>query len=573
MKEHGLRYREDPQARADVCDYIRDEVRWMDFASVVEWYRTFVPRLTRPEIAYLACNDRFFLTTALLNRPDALHAWLYDRCREVEMDPDDHLDLWARYHYKSTFITFAGIIQEIIRDPEVTFGIFSATKAIARPFLAQIKEELENNDRLKEIFPDVLYTDPASESPSWSVTSGITVRRRSNPKECTVEAYGLETGMPTGKHFKVLVYDDLVTEDLVGTPERIAKITRRWELSDNLGVGPGTRKWHAGTRYHYADTYGQIIKRGILRVRLYPATVDGTMTGQPVFMTPEHWEQVKTTQVSTAPAQMLQNPLAGSEITFPVKYFRGFEIRPGTVNIAIMGDPSKGRSATSDRTAIAVVAIDAQGNRFLVDGFCHRMTLSQRWNALKWLWTKWQKAPGVQNVKVGWEQYGLATDIEYFKEQGQREGVFFPIAELNWVREGNQSKKDRVERLQPDHQNGRLWIPLNVWDATTKQASLWTHNADQSDILYLPKRGRTGIEQSFIENGMQWRVQPAIVQKTGDGQIYDLTVALIEEMRLFPFAAHDDLVDAVSRLYDLEVLPPSPSEADKVAKLNAALQE
>src|SRR6202049_1021311 len=90
--------------------------------------------------ALLGRADRFYLLTVLLNRTDAKHPWIYDRCREVEASTDGHLDLWAREHYKTTILTFAGLIQEILRDPEITIGICSHTRPDAAKFLAQIKE-------------------------------------------------------------------------------------------------------------------------------------------------------------------------------------------------------------------------------------------------------------------------------------------------------------------------------------------------------------------------------------------------------------------------------------------------
>src|SRR5947199_731577 len=74
------------------------------------------------------------------------------------------------------------------------------------------------------------------------------------------------------------------TQDLVGSPEIVKKVTERWELADNLLTHTSARKQIFGTRYSFGDTYGVMIERGIKK-RVYPATDDGTLDGSPVLMT------------------------------------------------------------------------------------------------------------------------------------------------------------------------------------------------------------------------------------------------------------------------------------------------
>jgi hypothetical protein len=202
--------------------------------------------------ALLGRADRFYLLTVLLNRVDAKDPWLYDRCREVEANKDGFLDLWFREGYKSTIITFAGVIQEILLDQEITICIFSHTRPNANKFLHQIKLELESNEDLKRIYPDVLYDRPYLFSPMWSVERGITVKRQGNPREATVEASGLVDGMPAGSHYKLRVYDDVVTKESVNTPEQVTKTTEAYQLSDNLGTS--TSWWTPPARRRAATT-------------------------------------------------------------------------------------------------------------------------------------------------------------------------------------------------------------------------------------------------------------------------------------------------------------------------------
>ena len=235
----------------------------------------------------LCMKDLFFLLTIACKRPDINKDWLYNRCREVEASPNGHLDLWAREHYKSTIITFGKSIQDIISNPDHTLiGIFSHTRGIAKGFLDQIKRELESNTFLKNLFPDVLYENPQNEAPKWSLNDGIIVKRTTNPKESTVEAWGLVDGQPTSKHFTILLYDDVVTLESVTTPEQIKKTTAAWEMSQNLGAAGGVVRY-IGTRYHANDTYKTMMDRGSVIKRIYPATHNGKQDGDPVFLDKE----------------------------------------------------------------------------------------------------------------------------------------------------------------------------------------------------------------------------------------------------------------------------------------------
>ena len=183
----------------------------------------YVDVLTRgdpDEMRWFCRHDRFFLLVVAMGRQDVCHPWIYERCREVEKEPEGHLDLWSRFHYKSTIITLAGVVQEILKNPEITIGIFSHVLSTSKKFVRQIQRALEDR-RLYELFPDILHERPPQRF--WSAQDGLIVKRKGNPKEPTVQAAGLVDGQPIGAHFDLRVYDDIVTAESVSTPDQIAK--------------------------------------------------------------------------------------------------------------------------------------------------------------------------------------------------------------------------------------------------------------------------------------------------------------------------------------------------------------
>lgn len=541
-------------ASATLVRIITDHLPYYSFGEAHDFYADVVPHLKRHELALLGCNDRYFLITGLLNRVDAIHPWIYERAREVEADPDGYLDLWARFHYKSTLNTFAGAIQEAMIDPEIRICIFSNNTKTARPFLKQIKEELETNETLKRTYPDVLYDRPRLQSPMWSLENGLTVRRTGNPREATFEAHGLIDALPTGKHFPLLLYDDIITERNVTNPEQIRKASERTELSFPCGDGERTRKRFSGTRYHFADSYGHLIEHDIATPRLHPATHDGTLDGDPVFMSPAAWDKAKKEMRTVVAAQMLQNPVAGQENTFYTRWLVPYWVRPPMLNVYILGDPSKGKSSSSDRTALAVIGIDTLGKKYLLDGYCHRMQLSERWQRLRELHKKWSGMPGVQSVEVGYERYGMQSDQEHFEHCMRLERYRFELKELNWTGDaGRESKAHRVERLEPDFRGGLFLVPAKVWHPNVQgHVARWHLEEGDDEIHYTAHRAPHQIESRTKASGEHWRLMEPIRRIDEDGSIYDLVRVFFEEFRFFPFSPRDDLVDAMSRIYDME---------------------
>lgn len=572
--DRGLRYLDlNRPGDIELRRFVTHDLHELTLDGAIAYYTAAWPGMTDDQRAYLGCNDRFALMVLICHRHDLIHPWIYARCREVEASPDGHIDLWARFHFKSSIITQGGCLQETLIDPNITIAIFSNTQPGARKFLRQIKETMEQNGLLKRIYSDVLWGNPHKSGHLWSVQEGLVVKRTTTTKEPTISAYSVLKAMPTGSHFKVLLWDDLITERNVTNEEQIRAANDGFELSTALGVGEDTRQQMIGTRYSLADLYGDIISRGIFIPRLYPATKTGKLDGDPILMSKVAWAKIKKQTRRTVAAQMLQNPLMGSENAFDIEWFHHWEVRPTLLNVYILMDPSRGRSKgvrhDSDRTACAVVGVDTQKNKYLLDGCRHRMRLKERWDFLRTMHEKWSQAVGVQYVAVGYERYGMQSDDEVFEEYMEREQYYFDIAELAWPREGLGSKSHRVERLEPDFRDHNFFLPSLIYDEGKGKVCSWKiRNGEISTTPYDEKNPPKLIRAAEVA-GQRWRIAKAIRRKNEDGEWYDVTHALMREMLFFPFGKHDDLVDALSRIYDIGWTPPRRPAANAIEKYYA----
>ena len=487
--------------------------------SLLEKVRAEGPEeLWMPLWAAAGRADLYFLASKILTTQNAPYMqkksqWLFDRFREVQANPDNCLDAWAREHYKSE-IHKCLAIQDMLKDPNQSFCFFSFKNAIAKGMMRNVMYEMENNELLKSLYPEILWENPRKQAPKWSENEGVLVKRTVNTREATFEASGLVDGQPTSKHYGVRIYDDVVVPESVSTDEQMAKTSEAYRLSNNLGKEGGVERV-IGTRYHRYDLYNEIMEAGVITPRIYPCyellstDEDGEHTwGDPVLYTAEYLAEKRKTQGPyTFSAQMLCDPIAESVAGFRVSWLRYYSRDPwaerGGKNVYILVDPANSKKDDADYTAMVVVGLGSDHNYYVLDIVRERLNLTERVNKLFELVQKWNPVPG----GVIYERYGMQGDIDHIKYvQEFHKGYRFEITEAA----GKQRKEDRIRRLVPPMEQGRFYFPHDI----------------------------RGVD----DNG---------------NRVNLMRTLLDHELEPFPLGKHDDILDALSRIFDAGAVWPT----------------
>lgn len=215
-------------------------------------------------------------------------------------------------------------------------------------------------------------------------------------------------------------------------------------------------------------------------------------------------------------------PIGGGELLPKwVNYYPQGAVKPKVMNVFILVDAAGGeelnkkKKKNSDWTAMMVVGLGNDNNYYLLDIIRDRLNPTERIDTLFILHRKWNALCG-KPPKVGYEKYGLMTDTHYIKEKMVKDAYHFPLVELG----GRMAKEERIRRIIPDLQMGRWYFPQS--------------------LIYVDTEGRK----------------------------FDLVQELVSsEMPTFPRARFDDMLDALSRIYDddlQKVFPKiAPSSVEK----------
>lgn len=469
----------------------------------------------------------------LVSEKDGKRIWryyrpfLFERCREIQKHPDGYLDIWARDHYKSTLITYGMTMQEILKNPEITICIYSYNVSTAKKMLTQIKNDLQANSTLLTCFPDILFTNTNVKTwfedddvkhlrphkMEWS-DEGFNVKRKTNPKEHTLECSGLVSGQKTGGHYQLLVYDDTVTPESVFTKNQIRKTTEQFKMSINTGSTANMKIRMIGTRYALGDTYEEILKEGIVKLRQYPCVDEN---GESVLYHP-HVLEAKLSRMhgAVAATQMYCNPQANNVFQFlrewiPERVPRN-KIILDDYNWYIICDPAYKVSEDADYTVFWVVGATYDNRYLIADLIRDKMSLETKQQRLFKLVNKYTNKRTTPTVI--YERISMQSDIQHYQTKMRENKFYFTILEASGKPKlrygvtggGNLKYKDiRIQALQPLLREGKIQFVEDCWHENWK-----------------------GVNEDMLDTWFS------------------------EEYDYYPNSKNDDGLDSLSRLADLE---------------------
>lgn len=447
---------------------------------------------------------------AMNNRytPAPVHRFIAGKLERVASGECTRLMIFAPPRHGKSEITSKGF-------PAWFLGSFPHKKIIAASHTATLAEDFggQVRDMIDHPLHKAVFGKAGGLDPSTSARGNFKTIGKG-------EYYAVGVGgTPIGKGCDVMIIDDPIRSREEAESEHYREKLKSWYRSSMYSrlEGDGAivlmhQRWHeddlAGwlLREHAQENW-EVVNLPALATE--PDEL-GRIPGEALWWEKYDEERLRSIAIAQGPRDFLsmyqQKPRADEGNEFKAEYLRHYEREHLEIGVGmqryLLVDAASSRKKWSDYTAMGVVGLGPDGNFYLLDGVRDRLKLIDRARTLMELHRKWQPH------KVGYEQYGQMADVEHIKTVQESENYRFPIDVLG----GRTKKTDRIRRLLPDLELGKWYFPIDMW------------------------------------------------KKDHEGRSYDLVdVMLNQEMLTFPVGTHDDFIDMLSRIYDMQLIWPKPS--------------
>lgn len=412
------------------------------------------------------------------------HPWVFDRCRELQLDPTDPpvFRKWARFHLKTSLITVNHTLWDSVLHSDDT-GCYVNTLLLTykvdstgENFIFGIKSEAEGNEKLKSHFPGVFYGDPRGQkdgSPLWTSTA-IRFKQPPGMRDPSVLVAGL-INMPTSGHYSRIKIDDAVTQETITNQDQIDKTFSAMRHTSPLGASR-TIRFYTGTNWRVGDPWELGLRAGLYveshQDCLGPMSEpDAKKRKEPVLMS-QHWINEKRRELAPYDfaCQLRGTPVAESEQNFKAEWWQTYYSDPyadrKNGNVYIIIDPSRSKKASSDFYAISVLRYGHDRKKYVLDMYRDRYDVDEFMDLLFYL-------VGDPNVTRrpnwghgGWgpkavfeEINGADRDVMHIKREMETRSFRFRIDELPHDR---MPKEDRIRALQAEMAAKMWFLPPRV---------------------------------------------------------------------------------------------------------------
>lgn len=396
------------------------------------------------------------------------------------------------------------------RNPEKYVIATSYGQDLASDFGRKVRN-LIGDEPFKLTFRGVSLSEDSQASNRFSLNKGGSYH---------AVGYG---GPITGRGAHLLIIDDPIKNREDANSEIYRKNIKSWYTSTAYTrLMPDAAIIIVQTRWHEDDLAGWLLDDPTEKWETLslPAITDGKALW-PEKYSLETLENIKRTLdkngKSDWSALYMQNPVTEGGEDFKIEKVQYYDNRSSSfkargMNVYILYDPANSKKKTSDFTAIVVIGLSSDENYYVLDLIRDKLNPAERIQTLMKVHRKWLKESG-KSPKVVCEEYAMSTDAFYLKMAQDDENYRFPIVTVG----GPMKKEDRIRRLVP------LW------------------NAGR---LYMPKYNNyTSIS----------------------GEAIDLVDYMLnKEFALFPYSTHDDMIDALARITDVEVNAIFPKLEERV---------
>lgn len=300
---------------------------------------------------------------------------------------DMSLVLAPRDSGKSVILNYTRAIYEILLNPNIRIGLCSKTGLQAEAFLKEIRNHLESNPRLIELFGKQV-------GDIWHSRELTVAGKTEKHKESTITCIGFGTAL-VGKHFDMLIGDDLVDEESSRT-ELQRERQRTWFYQSLYPtLEPNPKIYLLGTRYHYLDLWGHFIgdtefegsgqfKDCFLRVKALDDSDEDNLKSFWVekFPVKALLEKRKNMGIIIFNAQMQNDTQAMKGKIFKEKYFRYYTKLPEGLRVSSGYDLAVGDDSTKgDKFAQVTIGIGEEGDIYVQSYFERRgVRPTQQWD-------------------------------------------------------------------------------------------------------------------------------------------------------------------------------------------------